>query len=259
MQICSYWCTNLLSSCIDNRTELQSNSFHYLQMYQHATDSLLTYLLTPCTRVLLEKLTGSQLVKKFPAFYGNRRFINPFTSVRHLSLSWASSVQSMPPHPTSWRSILILSSHLGLGLLSGFFPSGFPTKTLHTLLLSSIHAKCPAHLIFLDLVTRKILDERYRSLSSSLFRFLHSPVTSFLLNQNILRSTPFSYTLNLRSSLNVSDQVSYPYKTTGKIIVLYYYYYHCYYCHYNHHHAHTVLFLIYCAFVLADWWSALFV
>ena len=37
-----------------------------------------------------------------------------------------------PPHPTSWRSILILSSHLDLGLPGGLFPSGFPTKTLYT-------------------------------------------------------------------------------------------------------------------------------
>ena len=34
------------------------------------------------------------------------------TSVRHLSLSWASPIQSIYPHPTSWRSILILSTHL---------------------------------------------------------------------------------------------------------------------------------------------------
>jgi len=39
--------------------------------------------------VLPEKLTGSQPVKKFPAFYGTRRFITVFTSARHLSLSWA--------------------------------------------------------------------------------------------------------------------------------------------------------------------------
>ena len=50
---------------------------------------LLAYLLTPWGRVLLEKLTGFQLVKKFPAFYGIRRFITPFTSASHLSLSWA--------------------------------------------------------------------------------------------------------------------------------------------------------------------------
>ena len=43
-------------------------------------------LLTPWCRVLLEKLTGLQLVKKFPAFHGTRRFITALTSVRHLSL-----------------------------------------------------------------------------------------------------------------------------------------------------------------------------
>ena len=35
----------------------------------------LLYLLTPWSRVLLEKPTGSQLVKKFPEFHGTRRFI----------------------------------------------------------------------------------------------------------------------------------------------------------------------------------------
>jgi len=68
---------------------------------------LLTYSLTPWCRVLLEKLTGLQLVKKFPVFHGTRRFITSLTSVRHLSLSWASPIQSIYSHPTSWRFILI--------------------------------------------------------------------------------------------------------------------------------------------------------
>jgi hypothetical protein len=38
----------------------------------------------------------------------------------HLSISWASSIQARPPHPTSWISILILSSHLRRGLPSGY-------------------------------------------------------------------------------------------------------------------------------------------
>ena len=65
-----------------------------------------TYLLTPRSRVLLENLTGFQRFKKFPAFYGTRRFITAFTSARHLSLSWAS--------PTSY----FLNIHLNI-----IFPS----------------------------------------------------------------------------------------------------------------------------------------
>ena len=48
---------------------------------------LLTGLLSPWTRVILDKLTGPQLVKKFPTFYGTRRFITAFTSARQLSLT----------------------------------------------------------------------------------------------------------------------------------------------------------------------------
>ena len=134
------------------------------------------YLLIPWCRVLLEKLTGLQLVKKFTAFHGTRRFITALTNVRHLSLSWARPIQSIYPHPTSWRSILILSTHLRLGFPSGLFPSGFPTKTLYTSLSSAIRATCPAHLILLHFITRTILGEEYKSLSSSLCSLLHSPL-----------------------------------------------------------------------------------
>ena len=84
-----------------------------------------TYLLILWSKVLLEKLASFQLVKKFPAFYGTRRFITSLTRARHLSLSSASPIQSSYPNPTSWRSILMLSSHLRLCLPSGPFPSGF--------------------------------------------------------------------------------------------------------------------------------------
>ena len=179
-----------------------------------------TYLLTPWCRVLLKKLTGLQLVKKFPAFHGTRRFITALTSVRHLSLSWASPIQSIYPHPTSWRSVQILSTHLCLGLPSGVLPSNFPTKTLYTPLSSPIHATCPAHLILLYFITRKILGEEYKTFSSSLCNPLHSPVTSTLLGPNILLNTMFSNTLSFLSS-RVSNQISHPYKTNRKIIVLY--------------------------------------
>jgi hypothetical protein len=57
------------------------------QLYTYLLGCLLTYLLTPWSTDLLEKLTGLQLVKKFPTFYGTRRFITAFTNDRHLSLS----------------------------------------------------------------------------------------------------------------------------------------------------------------------------
>jgi len=37
-----------------------------------------------------------------------------------------------PPLRTSWRTILILCSHLRLGLPSGAFPSGFNMKNMYT-------------------------------------------------------------------------------------------------------------------------------
>jgi len=77
----------------------------------------------------------------------------------------------------------------------------------------------PSH--FSRFCTRTVLGGENRSLSSSLCSFLHSFVTSSLFGPNILLNTQFSNTLSLRFSLNVSDQVSHPYKTTVKITVLY--------------------------------------
>ena len=48
---------------------------------------ILTYLLTPWSRVLLEKLTGSVASQEIPRIFGTRKFITAFTSARHLSLS----------------------------------------------------------------------------------------------------------------------------------------------------------------------------
>ena len=52
---------------------------------------------TPCSRVLIEELKGSQLVNKFPAFCETRRFSTAFIKPRLLSLSWARSIQSILP------------------------------------------------------------------------------------------------------------------------------------------------------------------
>ena len=50
-----------------------------------------------------------------------------------------------PPQSISWISILILSSHLRLGLPNSLFPSGFPTKTLYTPLSHTRYMPHPSH------------------------------------------------------------------------------------------------------------------
>ena len=133
-----WWCAcvalHWASHSAVHRTSFNYNkkNIRFLVRSHEVLEWIYTYLPTPWCRVLLEQLTGLQLVKKYPAFHGTRRFITALTSVRHLSLSWASPIQSIYLHPTSWRSILILSTHLRLGLPSGLFPSGFPTRTLYT-------------------------------------------------------------------------------------------------------------------------------
>jgi hypothetical protein len=90
-----------------------------------------------------------------------------------------------PPNLTSRRSILILFSTYTWIFQVVSYPQISPPKPL----LSPTHVTCPIYLIILDLITRTILGEGYRSLSTSLCSFLTSSVISSLLHPNILLST----------------------------------------------------------------------
>jgi len=140
---------------------------------------------------------------------------------RHWTLSWATCIQSTTCYLISLRWILILSSPLCLCPPSGFsFQVFHPKYCMHfSSLLWTLHV---THLILLDLITLIIFCEAYNLWSSSLCSLLQPAVTFSLLGPNSLLNTLLSNTHSLFSILSVRDRVAHPYKTTGKIMVLYY-------------------------------------
>jgi hypothetical protein len=119
----------------------------WFQCFSHATQSEMSIKLqllllkqnsqvTPRSTVRPVKLPPSQLIKKFPAFYGTHRFIT------HLSLSLVRPIQSTPSYPN-------IPSYLCLGLQNRLFPSSFPMKSLtvpHLVLIGiTCHMPRPSH------------------------------------------------------------------------------------------------------------------
>jgi hypothetical protein len=115
-------------------------------------------IVTPCSRVVLEKVIPTPLFKKFPTFYETQRFMTVFKRTHYLFQSRARLIQ-----PTSYflKIVLILFSHLFLCLSRRLFCSGFTTKTLYVFLFSPLHVTCPAYLILFILFQRHYIPSKH--------------------------------------------------------------------------------------------------
>jgi hypothetical protein len=136
--------SSILYLCHENRYESDCNLLHTIRPWQTPArpniplkfagrwPSVMDFVnilvvLTSWNWALLEKPPVTQLLKNFSIFYKTRRFITVFTRAL---LSWARSIESIPPHPISLRSILVLFTHLPFGIPSGHFPFRFVTNIL---------------------------------------------------------------------------------------------------------------------------------
>ena len=120
-----------------------------------------THSLTPWCRLLPQQLTGLQLVKIFPTFYRTRRFITVLTSVRHLSLSWASPIQYMGPHTHTYihKKHYQLCKLLYIRLLCWTFNSKF-----------EVHRAVYRNIIYIVKPTRCTIASLYFGLTLYMFR-----------------------------------------------------------------------------------------
>ena len=84
--------------------------------------------------------TRSSAGQEIPRILWNPKFRYRIDKIPPRVPTLSQTIQSIPPHSTSRKSLLILSYHLRLGLPNGLFHSGFSTNTLYEPLLSPIHA-----------------------------------------------------------------------------------------------------------------------
>jgi hypothetical protein len=145
----------------------------------------------------------------------NYRFITICTRAISWSQYWAISIQPIPPDSIFLKSLLILLNHLCLVFPSCLIPYSFPTSDLYAFHFSPfmLHALLTSSL-WLD-----HSNYTWRSvhvMQFILYSFFQPSVSTPAPGPTAL-STLFWNTVC--PNVLMSDQVSHPYRTTGKIIV----------------------------------------
>jgi hypothetical protein len=111
----------------------------------------------------------------------NLKFSTVFTRSLQWSLSWASWIQCIQPHPIYLTPIFILSYILSPCLPSSLFPSGFPTETLRTFLFSPcmLHAVSLTWAFWLHFTNSTCYEASHCAVSSNFLLLQPSSVQIF--------------------------------------------------------------------------------
>jgi hypothetical protein len=96
-------------------------------------------------------------MKKFSGFYEDSRLIDMFSRTGHFFLFSATLIQFVSPRPICLRSILLLLSHLRLGILGGSFPAGITTRTLKEFLFCYRCATCCYNRVALKYIRNRVV------------------------------------------------------------------------------------------------------
>ena len=145
-------CINTSTECttyISKSTDITYVTYMHAILHKNSTNFM--YLINPRSRVLLEKITGSQLDKKFPAFFCNpkvhcriHKIQPPVPPVSQINPVHAPTYHFLKIHLNIILASMPESSKWPLSLKFSH-PNPVYTFTLHT------RAACPVHLI-LDLI-----------------------------------------------------------------------------------------------------------
>jgi len=185
------WLYHLLHGLLVGNSELVMHNltlkFGHFQCQNHSYSEL-----PPWSRVLLEKLIATQLVKKFPAFYGTQKFITVF--IRHATWPSPEPAESNP-HPLMLILILLPSkTRFPIWCL----PFLFLTTILYAFLISTMYlTRCILlrRVLIMKFLTMQLHQLRYCCITLSVPMFqlhvlvsvqsnLHTHIFSFLARIN---------------------------------------------------------------------------
>jgi hypothetical protein len=121
--------------------------------------------------------------------------LNSFPSQRNL-------IQTS--HPSSLSSVLVLSSYVGLDILSGLFPLMFPIKIVHTFIFSRMYATHPRPSRHHRTDHPKQIWRGVKIIDSQC-SFPQHAITYFITGENIFLSNLLSKTIGLYSSFNTRE------------------------------------------------------